>query len=81
VRKYLNQWHTTEWIKFVAPFKGKTTRVIGDLSLIDFDRLQVSERNAYQKLDMVVKYMEIPDGEKHAYLAKYFLGDRAGKFD
>lgn len=81
VRRYLNQWHKDEWINFVAPFKGKTTRIIGDLSRVDFDRLQASALNAHKKLDMVVEYMRIPDSKKHAYLAKYFLGDRAGNFD
>ena len=78
VRKALNVWHSNGMINFVQPFRGKITKIIGDLSLVDFDRLEEKAAMATTKLEQVLKYLSLPDGAHHAYLESYFEGAENG---
>ena len=60
------------YISYVRPFKGKTTKIIGDLKLLDFTRLGKRRDMAYKKLDLVQDYVHIPDAEKQQFLNQYF---------
>ena len=72
VTKNLKAWDKLECISYVAPFRGKPTRVCGDLTLVDFARLKEKERKAYEKLEDMKTYFRIPDAEKHSFIERYF---------
>lgn len=73
IQKYLKSWQAENLIEYEAPPSGKAKRVVGDLSLVDFDRLAQKRTMAYQKLDYVLGYFTTPDEDKAAYLQHYFL--------
>ena len=60
------------------PFRGKLTTITGDLSLVDFERLAAKAKGAYEKLQKVVDYLHLKEGQHHSFLERYFLGDKAG---
>jgi len=72
VRKWFKQWTQEKYIRFVDPYTGSETRIIGDLSQVDFARLSEKRELAYRKLDDVVTYVNLPDDEKHGYIEDYF---------
>jgi ATP-dependent DNA helicase RecQ len=73
VRKWFKQWAKDDkFVRFVDPYVGSETRIVGDISQVDFDRLEQKREDAYQKLEDVVKYVNLPDDEKHAYIEDYF---------
>jgi hypothetical protein len=72
VRNWFKRWAQEGLIRFVDPFNGSETRIIGDLSQVDFHRLNVKREEAYRKLDDVLKYVNTPDDEKHAFIEDYF---------
>lgn len=77
VAKYIKSWQAENLIAYEAPPPGKAKRIVGDLSLIDFERLALKRKMANEKLDYVLGYFKVPDGDKHAYLQEYFV--RASK--
>lgn len=72
VAKNLNGWKADGTIKYIAPGRTKPKRLVGDLSLIDFERMEAKRKLAFKKLDVVTKYMESDDSEKHGILEEYF---------
>jgi ATP-dependent DNA helicase RecQ len=60
------------YIKYVAPFAGKTTRIVGDISLVDFPRLTAKREDSMTKLDVLLKYIDTPDDSKHDFMLDYF---------
>jgi ATP-dependent DNA helicase RecQ len=72
VRNWTSKWQTLEWIRYVPPFAGAPCRLIGPVSLIDFDRLDHKAVMARNKLNSVMDYMNTPDAHKHDFLEKYF---------
>ena len=72
VTGWLKDWDKQGLIKYIAPFRGATRKVIGDLSLVDFDRLKVKAAEAHRKLREVLSYFSVPDEQKHAFFEKYF---------
>jgi ATP-dependent DNA helicase RecQ len=72
VRNWFKKWAQAGWIRFVDPYVGSETRVIGDLSQVDFPRLEFKREEAYRKLDDMLKYVNLPDSEKHAFIENYF---------
>jgi len=73
VTKYLNTWKSEGLLDYEPPPRGNPKRIVGDLSLIDFERLQIKRERAYKKLEYVKNYFLIPDEGKHEYLQDYFL--------
>jgi superfamily II DNA helicase RecQ len=72
VMNHLKRWDTESAIRFIPPFRGSATKIIGSLDQIDFERLALKAALAHTKLEQVVAYIQTPDADKHAYLEKYF---------
>lgn len=72
VMNHLKRWDTESVIRFIPPFRGSATKIIGSLDQIDFERLSLKAALAHTKLEQVVAYMQTPDADKHTYLEKYF---------
>lgn len=68
----IKQWAKDGLIEYLEPFRGTPTKLIGDLSMVDFDRIEAKGREAYAKLERVVHYLRLPDAEKHDFLQDYF---------
>ncbi len=71
-RAYLNNWAKEGWIALGQPSRAAPYRVVGDLSLVEFDRLRVKAEQAWQKLRDVQSYVAVPDERKHDFLERYF---------
>jgi hypothetical protein len=61
------------YLQFFNAFAGKSTRVIGDLGMVDFKFLHSLYLDKLDKLKQVREYMRVPDEKKHDYLQDYFL--------
>jgi ATP-dependent DNA helicase RecQ len=72
ITKYLKAWESAKLLRYVPPFRGAPTKLIGDTSLIDFERLRQKERDARAKLASVVEYFQIPDRDKHGFIERHF---------
>ena len=73
VRAHLNSLAKSKVIEFVPPERAAPTKIIGDESMIDFERVQKRKDDADAKLEEVIFYTkEVPDADKHAFLEKYF---------
>ena len=72
LRRWFKNWADSGLIQYVPPFRGSPRVVIGDVSRIDFKRLAKKRTLAWKKLDMVQKYVDVPDGQKHDWLEDYF---------
>jgi RecQ family ATP-dependent DNA helicase len=72
LKKYLNTWKAADILAYEEPPRGEVKRVIGDLSLVDFERLNEKRKRAVQRLQYVIDYFKVPDPEKHEYLEEYF---------
>lgn len=72
IRKYINSWKAEGLMAFEEPPRGDAKRIVGDLSLLDFERLRIKKNRAYKKLDYVKGYFKVPDADKHDYLHHYF---------
>lgn len=59
-------------ISYCPPYRGKTTEIVGDLSGVDFPRLEQRRRDAMDKLKEVKDFIDVPDEEKHDFLLEYF---------
>ena len=69
---HLKRWDTASVIRFIPPFRGSATRIIGSVDQIDFERLAVKAAKAHDKLEQVISYVNTPDADKHAFLERYF---------
>lgn len=72
VIKHLRKWADANVVRFIPPFTGSTTKLVGRIQQVDFARLQEKSDAAYEKLEEVINYVETPDDMKHDYLEKYF---------
>ena len=72
VHNHLKRLAKEGFIIYTTPFRGKTTTLKGDLSLVDFQRLEQRREDAYAKLDSVREYLRVPDEQKHQFLTDYF---------
>ena len=72
VKGYLRKWAEAELIRYVPPFRGVPTKIVGDINNVDFARLEDKAKRSHQKLAEVIKYTETPDEEKHDFLEAYF---------
>ena len=76
ITNHLKRWDTESAIRFIPPFRGSATKIVGSVEQIDFDRLSLKASQAYAKLDQVISYIRTPDSDKHAFLEKYFEVDK-----
>ncbi len=72
IQRYLREWNEKGRIYYEPPFRGSETRLIGGIDRVEFERLQLKQEQAYQKLEQVMAYLSTPDSQKHAFLEKYF---------
>ena len=70
---HLRSWHAEGLVQYDPPPRTTPKRVIGDLSLVQFDRLRIKRSEAFGKLDYVEAYFNQPDDKKREYLRDYFL--------
>lgn len=72
VTNHFKKWDEQSVIRFVPPYRGSATKIIGSIDQIDFDRLSIKAARAHEKLDQVLGYIKTPDNDKHSYLETYF---------
>ena len=72
VTNHFKKWDDQSVIRFIPPYRGSATRIIGSVNQIDFERLAIKAARAHTKLDQVLGYIKTPDNDKHGYLEKYF---------
>jgi ATP-dependent DNA helicase RecQ len=72
IKKRFKLWEEEKLVAFIPPTRARPMKLIGDLSLVDFDRLREKAKEAYAKLDQVQDYLDTPHNEKHAFIEKYF---------
>ena len=71
VARYLKDWDTMGLVRYVKPFRGNPLKLVGDLRLVPFERLEIKARDARKKLADVLQYFRVPDNQKHQYLEEY----------
>ena len=69
---HLRQLDKMGCIVYTLPFRGKTTIIKGDLSLVDFERLAKQKEYAYDKLAAMYRLLDTPDAQKHEFMTNYF---------
>jgi ATP-dependent DNA helicase RecQ len=72
ITNHFKKWDDQSVIRFIPPYRGSATRIIGSVNQIDFERLAIKAARAHTKLDQVLGYVKTPDNDKHGYLEKYF---------
>lgn len=72
VNNHFKKWDEQSVIRFIPPYRGSATKIIGSVNQIDFERLAAKAAGAHTKLDQVLGYIKTPDNDKHSYLEKYF---------
>lgn len=72
VTNHFKKWDEQSVIRFIPPYRGSATKIIGSVNQIDFERLAIKADRAHTKLDQVLGYIKTPDNDKHSYLEKYF---------
>lgn len=77
VRNYCKAYHKDGRIDFSPPYSGKTTRLTGDLTAVDFDRLQRRKERALKKFRAVTEYLRTDNSEKHLFIEDYFTRQEA----
>jgi hypothetical protein len=77
IRNYCKAYDKDGRIKFIPPYSGKTTRLIGDLTSVDFDRLQRRKERALKKFRAVLDYLRVGNEEKHSFIENYFTVQEA----
>lgn len=60
------------YLEYTLPFRGKTTRVIGDIGLVPFEKIKQRRESQLDKLDVVRDFIHVGDAGKHDYLQGYF---------
>lgn len=68
----LKKWETNGHLKYVAPFRGKPTRIIGSVDKVEFARIKAKHEDMLNKLKMMREYFTIPDEKKAEFLSSYF---------
>jgi RecQ family ATP-dependent DNA helicase len=71
-RNYLNTWAREGLISYCPPPRAEPKRIIGELAQVDFERLAIRRVEAQEKYAYLLRYFDIPDQDKHAYMRDYF---------
>lgn len=72
IQKWIKEMVTAKVVNYVPPFRGKTTRLVGSIDLVDFEDLAMRREHALGCIDDVQDYAHTPDELKHSYLERYF---------
>lgn len=72
ITNHLKKWDENAVIRFIPPYRGSATKIVGSVDQIDFERLSLKAARAHTKLEQVLGYVKTPDHDKHEYLEKYF---------
>lgn len=75
VVKHLVQMHKDGVIHYTAPYTGKLTRFLKDLTPEDLRLVEERRNSEWQKVIDVREYMAWPDHLKHEFLSDYFALD------
>jgi len=62
------------YIIYVPPFRGTPVKMVGNLSLISFDKLEMKASSEREKLQMVRQFIDEADKDKEQFLHNYFDG-------
>jgi ATP-dependent DNA helicase RecQ len=68
----LKQLDENGYITYTRPFRGKTTKIVGAIGQVDFDRIDKRRSLSLAKLRQVQEFADTPDDQKHSYLQRYF---------
>jgi len=60
------------YINYFPPFRGKPTKIVGDIDSVDFKRIKSRFDAGMTKLSRVIDYHDCPDKDKHTFLQDYF---------
>lgn len=71
VQGYIRKYREAQLLDWTPPFLGSEMQVIGDVNLVEFDRLAEKQQRSYAKLDAMVSLMNTPDERKHEFLEAY----------
>ena len=72
VKDALTMLDKNGFLQYTRPFKGKTTKIIKDLSGVDFKGLRERKAEEVKKLDALQDYVATADEQKHQFLLDYF---------
>ena len=61
-----------DYIIYVPPFRGKPTKLLGGLDLVDFDKLSERKAAAVSRLSGLVTFCGLTNDQKHKFLSSYF---------
>lgn len=68
----LKQLDQNGYITYTRPFRGKTTKIVGDVGQVDFNRVAKRRALSLEKLRQVQEFANTPDDQKHTFLQRYF---------
>lgn len=77
IKNYLKTLDNEGYVRYVPPFRGTPTKILGNLSLVDFDHLNAKAEQAHFKLQKLIEFASVDDSGKHDFLQDYFLTDDA----
>lgn len=72
INNWLKEMSKGGLVRYVPPFRGKTTRLVGNIERVNFDDLRMRRDHALSCIDDVEQYADTPDELKHSYLERYF---------
>lgn len=72
IQSWIKEMVKAEVVKYVPPFRGKTTRLVGDIKLVEFEDLRQRREHALRCIEDVQHYAHVPDERKHSFLENYF---------
>jgi superfamily II DNA/RNA helicase len=73
----LKDLSTNGYIQWTAPFRGKISRIVGNVDLVDFDYLARRRELSIKRLGILWKYHRVPDESKHDFISEYFRNGTA----
>ena len=75
IRRTCRDLHDGGFVNYQAPFRGKVTEFIGDISEVNFERLQQKRDEGFRRMQEVKEYLTLPDGDKSRYITNYFSNE------
>ena len=78
VKKNLKAFDELGLIEYIPPYSTPPLKLIGDISLVDFDTLEIRKQEKNKKLNEVLKYYKLDDSKKSEFLFNYFNSQNNG---
>jgi ATP-dependent DNA helicase RecQ len=72
IRANIRDMAEARYLEFIPPPRLPPIKIIGDLSLIDFERLRLKAIEDNHKFGKMMEFVDIPDDAKHKYMIDYF---------